>query len=224
MRGRTHNAITPGITRCRTLSTGSNLWVALAGDLATIRAVGHRPLEFELVPNHAVGVLLRARYSMGNVLLSRSGAEIRQSVSRRLKIQFEGAEANGPIAGEGTVESYDNYILGSDPARWRTRIPVRSKSARHPSTPPSTLFITPSGATQSTILSLRQEPIQRASGCDISGPSSRRVDRAASAMRCFCFISLGSLRSRRYFRAVFVSMPALDATTSNVDFPCATEV
>jgi hypothetical protein len=64
---------------------------------------------------------------MGDVLIARSGAEIRQSVSRRLKIQFEGAEPNGSIVGEGPVESYHNYILGSDPARWRTRIPVWSK-------------------------------------------------------------------------------------------------
>jgi len=129
-----------------------------------------------------------------------------------------------PIAGEGTVESYHNDILGSDPARWRTRIPIWSKVRQTSIYPgidlihhalgsdPEYDFIVAPGADPSRIR-------LRYFGSQFSANGSGRVRHA-----CFCFISLGSLRSRRYFRAVFVSMPALAATTSNVDFPCATEI
>ena len=60
---------------------------------------------------------------------SRKGAtDAAPTASATIAVRFAGADPAAPVTGEGVLQGKSNYLLGSDPANWRTDVPNFAKT------------------------------------------------------------------------------------------------
>jgi hypothetical protein len=84
--------------------------------------------QFHVAPAGVQVVLAKTAGAPGLPLTDRARAVASHSTSTRaLRIEFAGANPQARTAGEGAMPGKINYLLGSDPGRWRTGIATYAK-------------------------------------------------------------------------------------------------
>lgn len=89
--------------------------VFAAGTLYGAQSLAHVPLSFE--PSVQNSVFVGHAGGLG-VTLTSSGASIGAS-----RMRLVGASGSAPAHPEELLPGYTNYLLGSDPQKWRTHVP-----------------------------------------------------------------------------------------------------
>jgi len=94
------------------------------GDPSAFLARGQN-YHFAITPTGAQIVLSRAESEEGNS--SDRASRIAHHASRMVQMQLLGANPYAPIQGNGILQGKMNYLIGNDPAQWRTALPLYSK-------------------------------------------------------------------------------------------------